>query len=86
MSQYEDYVYQQGGYLLKRYIVYFYNRFSQEYQTFNVIAKNKYRAGRLFYLKHNRKFFCKGCIESITEAESERYWTEEEIRESINYK
>jgi hypothetical protein len=75
-----------GGYqILKRYIVYFYNRFAQQSQRFKVIAKNEYRAGRLFYLKHDRKSY-KSCIEYIIEADTEKFWTEEEILTAIKQK
>lgn len=63
---------------MKKYVVVFYNRFAQKTQTFKVLAKNEYRAGRLFYLKHNRKAY-HGCIENITEVR-DHFWTEEEIK------
>lgn len=66
---------------MKRYVVVFFNRFANETQTFKVIAKNEYRAGRLFYLMHSRKFYY-ACIERITEVE-EHYWTESEILKKI---
>lgn len=66
---------------LKKYIIYYTNRFANQTQTFKVLAKNEFRAGRLFYLKYDRKAY-KACIEGITLAD-EHYWTEEEIRELI---
>lgn len=68
---------------MKKYDVLFFNRFANETQIFRVMAKNEFRAGRLFYLKHNRKAY-HACIELITEAKDEHYWTEEEIRKSIS--
>lgn len=69
---------------MKKYMVVYYNPFAQQSQTFKVLAKNEFRAGRLFYLKHNRKAY-HDCIENIVEV-NEHYWTEEEIRTSINNK
>jgi hypothetical protein len=68
---------------LKRYEVIFYNRFAQETQTFHVIAKNKFRAGRLFYLRYDRKSFF-DCIEYIGEIKEDYFWTEEKIHEWRN--
>jgi hypothetical protein len=71
----------EGQVELKKYIVYFFNRFANQTQTFKVLARNEYRAGRMFYVKHNRKAY-HDCIETITEA-NDHFWTEEEIREHI---
>ncbi|MFS0905662.1 hypothetical protein AB3N02_21700 [Priestia aryabhattai] len=49
---------------LKRYMIVFYNRFANQTQTFKVMAKNEYCAGRLFYKKYNRKAY-HDCIEMI---------------------
>lgn len=51
---------------MKGYIVMYYNRFVNENQVFNVDAENKFRAGREFYRKHNRKAY-RSCIEHIYE-------------------
>jgi hypothetical protein len=71
----------EGQIELTKYIVYYFNRFANQTQTFKVLAKNEFRAGRLFYLKHNRKAY-KGCIETITGA-NDHFWTEDEIRTHI---
>lgn len=70
---------------MKKYIIYYYNRFANENQTFKVMAENKYRAGRIFYLKYNRKAY-HDCIENIIEVEHEHYWTKEEILNALNKK
>lgn len=67
---------------MKKYDVLFYNRFANQNQIFKVVAKNEFRAGRLFYLKHRRKAY-HDCIELITEVKEEYYWTEEEIQKSL---
>ena len=51
---------------MKKYIVVFYNRFACQTQTFSVIAENRFRAGRMFYRKHDRKIYF-DCIEAIDE-------------------
>jgi hypothetical protein len=43
------------------------------------MAKNEFRAGRLFYIRYNRRAY-KDCIESICEVR-DHYWTEEELLE-----
>lgn len=68
---------------MKKFEVLFYNRFANQMQIFRVIAKNEFRAGRLFYLKHNRKSY-HDCIEMISEGIEKHFLTEEEIRKSIN--
>lgn len=65
---------------IKPFIVMYYNRMVNETQIFRVMAKNEFRAGRLFYLKHGRKM--KGTIESIQEI-SKNFWTEKQIREYL---
>lgn len=52
--------------MMKRYMIHYYHRFNNRHQTFEVSAKNAFRAGRDFYRQHNRKVFHK-CIEEIKE-------------------
>ncbi|QIW89748.1 hypothetical protein PQE71_gp066 [Bacillus phage Izhevsk] len=54
------------NFILKNYIIIYYNRFVNETQTHKVMATNKFRAGRLFYKTHNRKAY-HACIEQIVE-------------------
>jgi hypothetical protein len=51
---------------LNNYLIVYYNRFTNETQTYKVAAKNAFRAGRLFYQKKNRKAYY-DCIEAIEE-------------------
>ncbi|EOO11357.1 hypothetical protein [Bacillus cereus] len=52
------------NFVLKNYIVIYYNRFVNEIQTYKVMAINRFRAGREFYRAHNRKMY-HDCIEQI---------------------
>jgi hypothetical protein len=67
---------------LNKYVVVYYNRMVNETQTFKVMAKNEYRAGRLFYKMYNRKATH---IEYITSSD-EHYWTEEEVLKHLEKK
>lgn len=49
---------------LTLYVVVFRNRFANEIQSYKVVAKNEFRAGRLFYKKYDRKSY-HDCIEQI---------------------
>jgi hypothetical protein len=51
---------------LKTYSILFHNCFTDQYQVYRVRATNKFRAGRAFYRKHDRKSF-HDCIEHINE-------------------
>lgn len=50
----------------KTFLVVFWNRFGQQTQTYQVKAKNAFRAGRMFYRKHSRKSY-HDCIDVIQE-------------------
>lgn len=60
----------EDDFVLKNYIVVFYNRFANETQTYEVMAINEFRAGRAFYRKYNRKAY-HDCIELIKEVKVE---------------
>jgi hypothetical protein len=51
---------------MKKYTIIFYNRFANQLQQYSIQAQNEFRAGRLFYKKHNRKAYF-ACIEMIVE-------------------
>jgi hypothetical protein len=70
---------------VKKYDILFYNRFANQYQEFRVIAKNGFRAGRLFYKLHDWKLYFE-CIQHITEVKERHYWTEEEILKAVSLK
>lgn len=70
---------------MNKYIIIYYNRFACQTQTFRVIARNEFHAGRLFYRMHDRKSY-HACIESICRESDRHYYTEEEIMKAIENK
>ena len=64
---------------LKKFTIFYYNRFVNEDQIYRIKAKSALWAIRLFYMRHNRKAY-HACVTSIYESDTHRYDTEADVR------